>query len=146
MTKGVQISYLWHDVDVIKIRVRIENDDFSGAADLYVGHGDLRAAGKKLKGFPKDSRDERQFELGSFGDSPAGGGAVQLSFRCKDLAGHTALEARIEADSDAASRPQAAFIRANFEPAALDRFIEELSEFDQDISVSNSKCASLAIL
>jgi hypothetical protein len=80
MTKGVQISYLWHDVDVIKIRVRIENDDFSGAADLYVGHGDLRAAGKKLKGFPKDSRDERQFELGSFGNSPAGGGSRPIEF------------------------------------------------------------------
>jgi hypothetical protein len=37
MKAGLKVSYLWHDNDVLELRVIAENADFRGTAAVYVG-------------------------------------------------------------------------------------------------------------
>jgi hypothetical protein len=95
MNAGLRVSYLWHDSDVLEIRVIAENADFRGTAAVYVGTGDLREAATTLLGFPKNPLDKREITFGAFGKHFAGG-AVNLRFHCRDLAGHATCTAMIE--------------------------------------------------
>ena len=95
MNEGLKVSYLWHNVDVIEVRVTAENAEFRGAADVYVGIDGLLEATTLLAGFPTDSLDERTLVLGAWGKGFAGG-FVRVEFHCMDGAGHAALRATIE--------------------------------------------------
>jgi hypothetical protein len=94
---ALQFNYLYHDVDVIELRVTVENACFRGSADVYVGTDELAKTAATLKGFPEHSRDAREFTFGAFGPKYAGG-AVRLEFYCKDMACHFAVWATIDAD------------------------------------------------
>jgi hypothetical protein len=94
---ALQFNYLYHDVDVIELRVTVENACFRGSADVYVGTDELAKTAAILKGFPEHSRDAREYTFGAFGPKYAGG-AVRLEFYCKDMACHFAVWATIDAD------------------------------------------------
>ena len=42
MSFGLQLKYLWHDVDVFEIEVAASNGEFSGAAKTYISIGSTR--------------------------------------------------------------------------------------------------------
>jgi hypothetical protein len=128
MNMGLKVTYLWHDIDVIELRVVAENADFRGSADVYVGTDELLEAATMLAGFPTDRFDKREVKFGANGPKTAGG-AVSLEFYCKDLAGHTAFRAAIEADYGQQAETQSATVFVDFEPAALDQFLIELRSF-----------------
>jgi hypothetical protein len=52
MRTGLKVTYLWHDNDVIEVRVTVENARFRGTADTYVGTDGLFEAAATLAGFP----------------------------------------------------------------------------------------------
>jgi hypothetical protein len=103
MSTGLKIAYLWHDSDVIEVRITAENARFRGTADVYVGTDGLLEAVATLAGFPMHSRDKREVIFGALGKEFAGG-AVHLEFYCSDLAGHTAFRAMIEGSWDGLPR------------------------------------------
>jgi hypothetical protein len=37
MNLGLKVTYLWHDIDALEMRVTAENAEFRGTADVYVG-------------------------------------------------------------------------------------------------------------
>jgi hypothetical protein len=141
MNVGLKISYLWHDNDVIELRVVAENSEFRGSADVYVDTDWLSATTSILAGFPRDRLDKREITLGANGPKTAGG-AVNLEFYCKDLSGHVALKAVIEADYGHATVAQSATVILDFEPAALDQFLIEL----RGLETKNGSIAALARL
>lgn len=138
MSTGLKIAYLWHDSDVIEVRVTAENAGFRGTADVYVGTDGLIEAAATLAGFPKDSRDKREVVFGAQGKQFAGG-AVRLEFYCSDLAGHAAFRAMIEGDYGQMEIAESATVYIEFEPAALDQFVVEL----QRIGTEHQGSASL---
>ena len=89
------MPYLYHDGDIIEVRIVAENVSFRGSADVYVGTDGLLEAAAVLEGFPKDRQDTREVVFGAAGPKLAGGSA-RLKFYCKDGAGHTAFLAEIE--------------------------------------------------
>jgi hypothetical protein len=129
MIIGLKVTYLYHDVDVIKVQVTAQNTRYKGSADVYMGTDDLLEAADALNGFPKDCQDRREINFGAAGPKFAGG-SVRLELYCKDLAGHTALRAVIEDDYDQEDRAQSANIFVDFEPASLDRFLSELQRVE----------------
>jgi hypothetical protein len=126
------MTYLYHDLDVVKVSIAVDNGRFRATTDVYVGRGELRETADRLSGFPASSQDSRQVTFGSFGPGTAGG-AVRLEFFCKDLAGHTAFRAMIEDDYSEREPAQRATILVNFEPAALDRFLTELIQVEAEL-------------
>ena len=97
MNAGLKVAYLYHDGDIIEVRIVAENLSFRGSADVYVGTDGLLDAAAVLEGFPKDRQDTREVVFGAAGPKFAGGSA-RLKFYCKDGAGHTAFLAEIEED------------------------------------------------
>jgi hypothetical protein len=110
MNAGLKVTYLYHDGDIIEVRIVAENVSFRGSADVYVGTDVLLEAAAVLEGFPKDRQDTREV--------------------CKDGAGHTAFLAEIEEDYREQERAQCATVRVDFEPASLDRFLIELRQVE----------------
>jgi hypothetical protein len=135
ITAGIKCTYLYHDYDVIELRVAAGNGKFSGRADVYVGRGQLLEAAATLKGFPNNPKDAREVLFGAFGSKFAGG-AVRLQFYCKDLAGHSVFRATIEADCRNEQETQSATVIVDFEPASLDNFLAELTLIDEKLSGS----------
>ena len=129
MNAGLKVDYLYHDGDIIEVRIVVENLSFRGSADVYVGTGGLLDAAAVLEGFPKDREDTREVVFGAAGPKFAGGSA-RLKFYCKDAAGHTAFLAEIEEDYRDQERAQSTTIRVDFEPASLDRFLIELRQVE----------------
>ena len=133
MNEGLKVSYLWHDADVIEVRVTSENAQFRGTADVYVGVGGLIEAATQLAGFPTYKRDRREVVLGAAGKEFAGGFA-RLEFYCTDLAGHVAIRATIEGDYGNRELAESAVVHINFEPASLDVFLLQLQQIDKEHS------------
>ena len=129
MHMGFLFEIIWSDTDVYEIRISGSNGDFSGAADVYEGIGDLAEAAAQLEGFPLDPRDHRSLEFGSPGQNTAGG-YVSLNFYCMDLAGHAVVEAKIESDDKNFKKAQTAHFIAKVEAAAIDTFVSELKQME----------------
>lgn len=131
MRTGLKVTYLWHDNDVIEVRVTVENAGFRGTADVYVGTDGLLEAAATLRGFPINGRDTREVVFGTEGKKFAGG-AARLRFYCSDLVGHTEFRATIEGDYGKQEVAESATICVDFEPAALDVFLIELQQIERE--------------
>jgi hypothetical protein len=137
MNAGLKVAYLWHDNDVIEVRVKVENGEFRGTADVYVGAGGLLEAEALLAGFPTNNLDKREVAFGAAGKGFADG-FVRLEFYCEDGAGHAAFVATIEGDYGHRELTESAIIRVSFEPAALDAFLLQLRQVEKEHSGSAS--------
>ncbi|HTF66154.1 MAG TPA: hypothetical protein VK638_26050 [Edaphobacter sp.] len=137
MNVALKVAYLWHDHDVIEVRVQVENVEFRGTADVYVGAGELLEAAALLEGFPSDNLDKREVVFGATGKEFTGG-FVRLEFYCRDGAGHAAFCATIEGDYGHRDSTETAIVHVSFEPAALDAFLLQLRQVEKDHSGSAS--------
>jgi len=139
MTIGLKMCYLWHDIDVYKVRISGSNGVFSGGTDVYRGIGGIAEAASTLDGFPVNTSDHRELQFGAFGRDFAGGG-VNLRFFCKDGAGHAVLEFRIESEDGCYTNSrwnqpeQSARFFAEVEPSAIDDFVAELRKLEEEKS------------
>jgi hypothetical protein len=131
MNTGLKVTYLYHDGDVIEVRVTAENAGFRGTADVYVGTHGLLEAAATLAGFPKNTLDKREVVFGASGKKFAGG-SVRLEFYCKDKAGHAAFRATIEGDYGEQEVAESATVCVDFDPASLDKFLVELQQVETE--------------
>ena len=135
MDRCVQLSYRYHDVDVVELKVSAWNGSFAGSTCLYVGQGDLADSAALLAGFPVGLEDRREVTFGAFGPQFAGG-AMNLKFSCNDGACHCQLHLTIEAadydQQDVLAERVEMFCA--FEPAALDQFVEQVRELNTSLT------------
>ena len=141
MDRCVQLSYWYHDTDVVELEVSAWNGTFAGSTRLYVGQGDLADKASLLAGFPVGLKDQREVTFGAFGPKSAGG-AMNLMFSCIDGAGHCQLHLMVEADYDRRDAAERVEMLCAFEPAALDQFVEQMRELNSSLRGS----AVLALL
>src|SRR5438477_5900173 len=66
MEVGIEFQLIWHDNDVLNLRVLAWNGDFGGVAEIYEGVGDLHVAASNLRGFPNNPSDRREIVFGNF--------------------------------------------------------------------------------
>lgn len=95
--RGIDFEVVWRDQDVTEYRVRCSNGFFSGDVNVYANDGDLLKAADLLSGFPRDAKDSRSFELGTFESDSAGGG-IQADFQCIDSVGHAIACVQLRGD------------------------------------------------
>jgi len=134
---GLQLKYLWHDVDVFEVKVMASNGEFSGAAKTYVSIGAFAEAAEVLKGFPRDLSDVRELKFGEFGRESAGG-CAHLRFFCKDSAGHAVVEFRIESEDESNTGSQwnlpeqSVHFFAEIEASAVDDFVADFRQLEEN--------------
>jgi hypothetical protein len=135
MDRCVRLAYRYHDVDLVELTASAWNGKFGGSARLYVGHGELADAAETLIGFPVNTEDTRDVTFGSFGPE-SGGGAMFLKFSCVDRAGHCQLQLKLESDPILQSPLECVELISGVEPAALDRFVEQLRILNSSLTGS----------
>jgi hypothetical protein len=131
MERGLRVRYLYHDNDILELEVSACNGQFAGSTALYVGRGELSRSADALQHFPNSRSDERDMTWGAFGSESAGG-ALRLLFRCIDSAMHVQVSVQIE-DPEGI---QSAFFIADTEPAAIDHFIPQLRQVEEELKGS----------
>ena len=130
MKNGIEFTVIWADQDVSKLQVTCSNGSFSGSANIYIGHDALTTMAHTLSGFPSHSTDSRNFELGTFDLSYAGGG-IRMHFFCRDSVGHAAVDAKLRsAGCLALGEVESVALRIPIEAAAIDSFLPQLRELD----------------
>lgn len=136
MDRCVFLSYRYHDLDAVELKVSAWNGSFGGSTCVWVGQGDLADAATLLAGFPVDLADKREVTFGAFGPKSAGGAAT-LQFECTDRAGHCQLHLTMESDYDRrdllAERVE---MLSALEPAALDEFVKQMRELNSSLAGS----------
>src|ERR1700722_4810161 len=105
MDIGFQVSVVYRDDDLVKVRVTAWNGLFGGTAEVYLGIGQLAEVAAQVQGFPRNLSDNREVILGSFGPDSAGG-CIWMRFSCIDRSGHAYVETKIESDHDSAGKAQ----------------------------------------
>jgi hypothetical protein len=133
MEPAVEIRWIWGDQDIDEILISAWSGAFGGVAKQYVNVGELARFADVIRKFPTHVRDQRSFTLG---------GSNELRFSTVDGAAHCVLEARITDDLHAKAAPDTVFLRARFEPAALDEFVDGLTKAGR----SRSGTAKLRLL
>lgn len=133
MEVGIKFQLIWHDNDVLNLRVSAWNGSFRGIAEIYEGIGDLEAAASNLNGFPKNPNDKREIIFGNFDRNFAAGG-IKLRFHCVDGAGHAFVEATIDACYETGGTIQNVVLAMPVEAAAVDEFVRELQRLELDRS------------
>ena len=126
MDAGLEVAIDWWDDDVVILRVRASNGRFAGTTKLYAGHQSWLAFAEVLRDFPVDSSDAREYQLGTFDPSYAGGG-ISVKFFCTDGVGHTAVAIRIYGTAVGSDqRAETANFAITIEASAVDSFVQQL--------------------
>ena len=126
MKTGLQISVLYTDSHLLKLRVYASNGVFAGQSDVYADCDALAELGRTLKGFPSSRDDTREFEVGAFDANYAGGGAG-FRFFCVDSTGHALAQVRLRTDSRReADVNDMVTLHVPVVAAAIDSFVERL--------------------
>jgi hypothetical protein len=138
MDRAVRLEYQYHDVDLVELKVTAWNGRFGGTTKLWVAQDELAEVAGIIEGFPRSHSDRREIVLGAFGPKFAGG-AMSIGFSCIDQAGHSRLQIMIESDDQGLPEPESVKLISPFEPAALDRFVEEMKRLSSNLQ----GCATL---
>ena len=136
MSAGLTITAVDADVDYLGIEIYASNGRFSGSTWIYAGVDELSEFAGEIEGFPSGPEDQRMHEFGTREPGYAGG-FCKISLRCLDRRGHVAIHIVIEDDDARYAAAEAQFSFAS-EPAALDRFIENLRSVERERSGSAS--------
>lgn len=121
---GLEIAVVWNDEWLIEIRIVAASGSFRGRAEVYTDPGWLLDLATKFRGFPKSREDRFRVEIGESGLERA-----TIEAFVFDASGHVALAVRMTEEPSLApneGRGQEAEIVLAFEPAAADRFADEL--------------------
>jgi len=135
---GIRIEVVWFDDDVINLRVSGSNGRFAGSVELYASHDSLRQLAKAVRGFPVSTTDVREFELGTFDETEAGGG-TRMQFLCTDNVGHTAVKMNMRTDSRMRQgQTETAVFQIWVEPAGIDAFVMQLD--NMQVALGSTVC------
>lgn len=133
MDHGIELQVVWFDEDLTELQVRATNGRFAGCVLLYCAHEEIRQQADILEGFPVTIEDSRALELGSFDPEFAGGG-MRLLFRCRDRAGHVAVDVQLRSDRfESGTVLELANFALDVEPAAIDRFVKQLRSVEPSV-------------
>lgn len=128
MDKGIRISRVWSDDDVVELSVEVSDGKSRFSNRAYIGHGALDQIASDLVGFKNQVHGGiLDVRIGEFGPEYANGafhgrlhfmGPGRLRVTCEQESDFTEFGKK-----NVASR---ATIYLSSEPALLDRFVEEM--------------------
>jgi len=129
--RGIEFEVVWFDQDVVEYQVTCSNGPFRGATRMYLAHDELSKTAEILSGFPSDTKDTRDVQLGAFEPNVAGGG-IHLSFRCIDSVGHSVVLVRLRADGCMGpAEPESVSLFVPVEAGSIDTFVAKARSIDE---------------
>lgn len=130
---GIRIEVVWFDDGVVSLQVSGSNGRFAGSVELYASHDSLPKLAKAIRGFPVSVKDVREFELGTFDETYAGGG-TRMQFLCTDKVGHTAVKIKMRTDPRTLlGQTESAVFLIEVEPAGIDNFVRQLDNMQVEL-------------
>jgi hypothetical protein len=96
----LDFEVVWHDRDMVEVRVEASNGDFAGTTLAYTSRKDLLRLADSVALFPRRADDG--FKFSSSGQHPR----VALAFYCIDGAGHGAVRADLRRNLASNSRAE----------------------------------------
>jgi hypothetical protein len=133
MVVGIEFQLIWHDNDVLNLRVLAWNGDFGGVVKIYEGVGNLHVVAAHLREFPNNPGDRREIVFGNF-DRKCAEGGVSMRFHCVDGAGHAFVEVSVDSNFQRGGTIQTAVPAMPVEAAAVDVFVRELERLESERS------------
>lgn len=132
--RGIDFEVVWWDQDLIEYRVRCSNGFFSGDVKVYANHDDLPCAADILNGFPRDGKDSRTLELGTFQPGSAGGG-IRADFYCIDSVGHAIVCVKLRDDGcNSMGEAQSVCLQIPVEAGPIDSFVSQARSISTETS------------
>lgn len=133
MKDGIEIAVIWLDQHALECLLSCSNGRFSGQGEIYLGHDKLFELAEALSGFPLNSKDSRDFELGTFNPDHAGGG-IRLHFRCADSAGHAVVEVKLRGGaSKGPGELESVALGIPVQAAAIDSFVSQIRQMEREV-------------
>ena len=124
---GLYIEIIYFDVDLVEVFVACSNTKFSGGATMYFGHDRLQEFADALRGFPTQTSDSVNFELGNFVPNHVGGG-MRFYLSCVSISGHMTARVQLQGKS---CEPDGQFdsvsLQLPVEAHGIDSFVRELT-------------------
>ncbi len=96
----LDVELVWHDLDMVEVRIDAANLDFRGCTSVYTTRQELLELAERVALFPRTAKDT--FEFVSLGETPR----VTLQFYCIDGAGHGAVRAMLRREVVSTMRPE----------------------------------------
>lgn len=125
-TSFLRIEHVWHDDDMLEVKVTGSTGRFAGVTDVYTTPRAIRDLAKGIERFPRSASATFTFNAGGEGE----GRSVALAFSRRGSSGHVAVLFTLQNGTD---RVQSELI---VEPAAIDRFHAALLALSQRASGS----------
>lgn len=124
------------DVDphLLGLDVTADNGDFRGTTFVYASPGTFGELAEALRGFPQRIGQRLEVTLGATKETHAGGG-VRIALVCESL-GRVTGHIGLRGGPRGFERPQSVALVLRLEPAALDRFVANLSAAPPEIGSS----------
>lgn len=110
------------------LKISASNGVFMGTTLVTVNSDATLQLAEKIRGFPNNIDDEREFDLGTVRDDENG---ARLLFHCIDRQGHAAVRVTIQSSQWFSPALGNATFPIPIEPAAIDRFIQELKQMTE---------------
>jgi hypothetical protein len=147
-----QLSFevVYHDEHLLEVLIKATNGRYSGTTIIYLSADgkELIDFGNRLKGFPTDTNQVEEQEFGftekeqeKFREMKkihpnvkVATAHIGLKFYCIDRIGHTAVFVTLQEDkwSERVEAIGKASFEIRFEPARLDKFVQELIDLGKD--------------
>jgi len=128
--RGIEFEVVWSDQDVVQCQVTCSNGPFRGSTRMYLAYDDLLKAAETLNGFPQNTKDSRDLQLGAFVPNLAGGG-ISMHFRCVDSVGHAAVLVRLRSEGCIGpDEPESVCLYIPVEPGSIDSFVTKARSLD----------------
>jgi hypothetical protein len=128
--RGIEFEVVWSDQDVVQYQVTCSNGPFRGSTRMYLAHGDLSEAAETLNGFPQNTNDARDLQLGAFVPNLAGGG-ISMHCRCVDSVGHAVVLVRLRSDGCLGpDQPESVCLYIPVEAGSIDSFVTKARSLD----------------
>ena len=122
MNNKLEITSVWEDDDLFRVKVNASNADFSGAAECYAQRKELMELALSLQGFPKSTEDKVNYLAESQNFS-----FFTLVFSCRS---NWKVNLRIKVANIVISNAPKVHNVVEFdmaiEPAAIDSFVSSL--------------------
>lgn len=132
MEYGLTLQHIYNDSDIVELAITATNGRYTGTTELYVAREETCNYINLLAGFPKDNQDRRKLEIGAT-DAGSAGGGMALHFHCMDGAGHVEVDVELWEELKIGDATQRILLKLHPEPAAIDRFLEELKTLEAEL-------------
>lgn len=131
----LQFAIVWNDEDLQEVVISASSGLFSGQVNLYAGWNELKEIAERLRGFPSNRDDKREFTIGQ--DNLSGYGTASLRLYCVNSRGHVAVEVTLHTNpANSSDGKESAVVIVPAVVGDIDRLAADLRSISNQVGAS----------